>query len=123
MAACFRDPNLKTGVDVLEEKKRLKDVRRSKKKSSQSFEIQSKMSAILINKSSLLHDSYVNFNLDDELFDDLNEIKGEVNFEEARNLNKVNLEQKPAKKEEPKRPIRKKTTSLVVYTNIAMDDD
>ena len=81
------------------------------------------MSAILINKSSLLHDSYVNFNLDDELFDDLNEIKGEVNFEEARNLNKVNLEQKPAKKEEPKRPIRKKTTSLVVYTNIAMDDD
>ena len=81
------------------------------------------MSAILINKSSLLHDSYVNFDLDDELFDDLNEIKGEVNFDEAKNLNKVTIEQKPAKREEPKRPIKKKTASLSVYTNLAMDED
>ena len=108
---------------MFEEKKRLKDVKKNKKKTSQSFEIQNKMNAILSNKSALLHDSYVNFDVDDELFDDLNEIKGEVNFEGAKSFNKVVIEQKPSKKDDVKRPTRKKTTSLTVYTNLAMDDD
>ena len=81
------------------------------------------MSVILSNKSALLHDSYVNFDVDDELFDDLNEIKGEVNLDGAKQFNRVDIEQKPLKREDLKRPTRKKTTNLTVYTNLAMDDD
>jgi hypothetical protein len=81
------------------------------------------MNVLLSNKSALLHESYMNYDADELLFDDLNEIKEEVDFLEAKSMNRVVIEQKAVKKEENKKPLRKKTTRLTVYTNLKMDDD
>lgn len=120
LATCHRDPNLKTNADLAEEKKRLKEIKRYKKRTSQSFEIQGKISVMLSNKSMNLHENYLNFDEDDILFDDLNEIKEEVDFEDAKNSNRVTIEHKNLKSQEPKKPQRMKT-GLTVFTNLGYE--
>lgn len=120
LATCHRDPNLKTNADLAEEKKRLKDIRRFKKKTSQSFEIQGKISVMLSNKSMNLHESYLNFDEDDILFDDLNEIKEEVDFEDALSNNRVIIEHKNLKSQDTKKPSKIKS-GLTVFTNLGYE--
>lgn len=120
LTTCFRDPNMRTNADMAEEKKRLKEIGKNKKRTSQSFEIQGKISAMLSNRSVMLHENYLNFDEDDIIFDDLDDIRDEFDFEDAKNSNRYIIDLKNGKKEEPQKPKRMKT-GLSVFTNLGYE--
>ena len=112
---------MRTNADAGEEKKRLKEIGKNKKRTSQSFEIQAKIGAMLSNRSVMLHENYLNFDEDDILFDDLNDIREEVGFEDAQNGNRVVIELEIPKKEETQKLNKKKKTGLSVFTNLGYE--
>ena len=56
------------------------------------MDINLKVSRMLSTRNVMLQESFDNFNEDEVEFDDLNEIKGEVQFEEDMNKVKIELE-------------------------------
>jgi hypothetical protein len=89
LSECYRDPNIKTNADLTEEIERIKNIEKSRRKIIQNTELQQKVSNMLNNRSVVLQETYNELD-EDEIFNDLMNIKQEIDFEQS--ANRVNIE-------------------------------
>lgn len=82
------------------------------------------MSFMLSNRSTLLQETLDEFKQDDGFFDDVREIKQEIEFHE--NFNKVHIEVEQPRLAVPRKTdMRKRSAAspLIVYTNLGVEYD